>query len=124
MTTNKMTYTTALNAAISALSTNADYSEVCEKLTSLCETVAKRNARKATGERKPTKKQVENEAFKVRILEALTSPMSASDVAAMFDVSVQKVSPLLNRLLADNLVTKTDAKGKAKATFVAVSANA
>lgn len=119
MTTTKMTYAIALSTAINALSADAQYNEVCEKLNALSETLAKRNANK--GERKPTKVQRENEAVKAQILEYMNEPKSASEVAEIMELSVQKVSALLNQMVADKVLTKTPAKGKTKTTFVVAS---
>ena len=118
MTTTKMTYSVALSTAIEALS-SAEFAEVREKLSALRETVEKRNANK--GERKPTKVQRENESIKENLVALLTSNMTASDVAEASGLSMQKVSALLNQMVADKVLTKTPAKGKTKTTFVVAS---
>lgn len=120
MTNTKMTYAIALTSAIDALTSDANYGEVVEKLSALRETLAKRNANK--GERKPTKVQRENESIKEHLVTLLTSHMTASEVADTTGMSVQKVSALLNQMVEDGRVVKTPAKGKVKTSFIAASA--
>lgn len=118
----KMTYTIALSTAISTLSADAQYAEVCEKLTSLRETIEKRNAHKGDAPRTPTKAQRENAEIKTKMVEIFDSPKTASEVAEIMGFSVQKASALLTQMVTDGTLTKTPAKGKQKATFMVADA--
>ena len=73
-----------------------------------------------TADRKPTKAQVENEVIKAGIVEVLgtvAEAYTATEVAGLMDISVQKASQLLRQLIEAGLVSKTEAHGKQKATF-------
>ena len=97
----KITYTVALDVAINAVADEA----VKEKLEALKASIAKRNG----GERKPTKKQIENEGIKARIVELLTDhePMQAKEVAAELELSSsQQASALLRQLVEAGTVEK------------------
>ena len=102
----KMTYVNALDVAINAVADNA---EVAEKLTALRAQIAKKN----TAERKPTKTQVANDALKGQIVDALTEPATASEVAEKFGISNQKASALLTAMVKDGIVERTVEKRKA-----------
>ncbi len=102
--TNKMTYVQALDVAISMTE-----GEVAEKLTALRAQVAKRNS----GERKPTKVQVENQAIRERILEILADKHTATEVAEVLGLTNQKVTALITSLVRAELVERTVEKGKA-----------
>ena len=67
---------------------------------------------------KPTKNQVANEALKADILEFLADgeARTATEIANGIGVTVQKASALLRQMVGDT-VAKTEAKGKAPATF-------
>ena len=112
MTTNKMTYVEALDAAIVALTMdeNTDNTAVVEKLTALRDQTAKRNS----AERKPTKVQVANVGLSEKILEVLrnsATPLTVSEIMArdpeLSTLSNQKVSALLRGLTAQ-VVKTTD----------------
>ena len=106
--TNKMTYVKALEMAISALPEGFD-EEAMEKLIACKASYEKRNASKSKGERKPTKKQIENEGIKARIVELLTDhePMQAKEVAAELELSSsQQASALLRQLVEAGTVEK------------------
>lgn len=72
---------------------------------------AKKNA-----SRKPTKAQVENEAIKARILEAMEEDTrySVSEIQKMVGIETnQKASALVRQLKDNDLVIRTEEKGKA-----------
>ena len=107
-----MTYVDALNVAIATLSD----AEAVEKLSALRDQYVKR----ASAERKPTAKQVENAGFKSDILawmEPGTKYLSVdvakgvpSIVAA--GISVQRVSAMLTQLVNDGAIIRTEDKRK------------
>lgn len=109
---NKMTYVDALTSAIDFLSRNDFDSEVVEKLEACKASYQKRNASK--GERKPSKKQVENEGFKVQILNFLMEDPNllrqAKDVGANFGKSSQWASALLRQMVEAGTVEKVQEK--------------
>lgn len=64
--------------------------------------------------RKPTKVQIANEALKNDILGFIADKtVVIADVAANFDLSTQKVTPLMNALVSDGKLAKTVEKRKA-----------
>ena len=67
---------------------------------------------------KPTKNQVANEGLKADILAILEDgkARTATEIANELGVTVQKASALLRQMVGDT-VAKTEAKGKAPATF-------
>lgn len=76
--------------------------------------------KRASKGRGMTATQKENEVLKEGIVIALTDvedDTTATDLAKVLDVSVQKVSQLLRQLVTDKLVARTEAKGKEKAKF-------
>jgi len=76
--------------------------------------------KRAGAERGETKTQAENVEFKaliVGMLEGVDEGTTATDIATGLDLSVQRVSQLLRQLVLSGEVTRTDAKGKTKATF-------
>ena len=105
---NKMTYVDALTSAIDFLSRNDFDAEVVEKLEACKASYQKRNASK--GERKPSKKQLENEGFKVQILDFLMEDPNllrqAKDVGANFGKSSQWASALLRQMVEAGTVEK------------------
>ena len=74
--------------------------------------IAKLDARNAARKDKPSKKSLENEPIKSKILtEVLTDePKTASEIASEVGISVQKASALLRQMN----VTVTDVKVKGK----------
>lgn len=109
----KLTYVVALNTAISALSADESMTAVVEKLTALRDAQIKRNS----AERKPTKAQVENERLKGIVLCALyDKPQTVTEIMAssaeLSDLSNQKVSALINALVADGKAIKLIEKRK------------
>lgn len=105
--TNKMTYVKALEMALASLPEDFN-SEAREKLEACKASYEKRNASK--GERKPSKKQVENEALKVEILDFLREDPNllrqAKDVGAHFDKSSQWAATLLRQMVEAGTVEK------------------
>lgn len=75
--------------------------------------------KRAKAPRKPSKEQLANVERKERIVEMLrvTPGMTATEVGDELGVTVQRASALLKQLRDEGLVTKTEAKGKVKATF-------
>jgi len=95
----KMTYVNALEMAINGNIT----AEVTEKLTALKAQLEKR----ASGERKPTKAQKENEGVKAQILEVLTHEgKQCKDIAEAVGISGQKCSALLKQLVDGGVAEK------------------
>ena len=89
-----------------AMADNAEVVEFCNHEIALLE---KRYANKST---KPSKKQVENEALKGRIVEVLKSadaPMTISEIKERLgeDFTSQKISALLTQLVKADTVVKT-----------------
>ena len=102
----KLTYTAALNTVLA--NENLE-TEVREKLEALVAQLEKRNAK--AGVRKPTKTQRENATVKesiVALLNTIEEPVQAKVVAEALTLSNQKVSALLNQLVAEGIVTKTE----------------
>ena len=102
----KMTYVTAIDFAINAITDN---DEVVEKLKALKEQIQKKNS----AERKPTKTQKENEVLKNEIVEFLTERRTATEVADRFGVSVNKATAMLTLLKQEGRVTREVEKRKA-----------
>lgn len=95
----KMTYAIAIDNAINGIMDEATR----EKLEALKASLAKRNS----GERKPTKGQIENEALKARILELLGGEgRQCKDIATEMEISGQKCSALLKQLVDTNQIEK------------------
>ncbi len=107
----KLTYVSALEVAINAVSDEA----VKEKLEALKASVAKRNA----GERKPSKAQKENEAIKAEILNFLadgekhTVTEIMAGVPALGEASNQKATALVSALYKAELIKREEIKRKA-----------
>ena len=90
--------------------TEDDYSEIIAGLEHEIELLDNRK----TGERKPTKVQVENETFKASIVEYLTetdAPQTIKAIQAgvpeLSELSNQKMTHLLSALVNGGIVTKT-----------------
>lgn len=112
-TTTKMTYVKALELAIACESLPSD---VREKLEALKEQQVKRNS----ADKKPTAKQVENEALKahvVEVLKGLEKPVTISELMTIDEtlstMSNQKVSALVRQLVEDGKVIRSEDKRKA-----------
>ena len=99
----KMTYVNALEMAINGNITE----EVAEKLTALKAQLEKR----ASGERKPTKAQRENEGVKAEILAVLTSEgKQCKEIAEAVGISGQKCSALLKQMVESGVAEKYSEK--------------
>lgn len=116
-----MTYAMALDTAINFLNENIQYGDdfgaTVEKLEALKAQLAKRSSTKT-----PTKTQKENEVIMERIVDALADVGKAVTVTDLiahgiegFELTNQKVSALLRKLVEAGKVNKT-IKGK-KAMF-------
>lgn len=106
MTTSKMTYAVAIDRAIAG---DVD-AEVVEKLEALKEQLAKRGS----GKKSLTKTQKEGLELMERIVEVLADAedgMTATEVGDAVDVTCQRASALLKKLVADERVRK-DKVGK------------
>lgn len=89
----------------------AEAATLCAKEAAALENVAKRNAEKRAA------KNAENAPLYEQALEFIgTDARTASDVAAVLDVNVQKASSLLRQLVAEGKLTVTDVKVKGKGT--------
>lgn len=121
----KMTNSIALATAIEALSADAKYAEVIEKLTNIKASIDKKNAYK--GEKKPTAKQTENEGLKTDILAYLETVDKATitdlikNVPSLADLSNQKVNAIVRQLKEDNILKREEIKRKAYFSLVSVS---
>lgn len=103
--TNREFYTMVINGTI-----NEDViTHATESLTKLDE----RNAKRAS---KPSKRSVENEPIKAKILEVLTTePKVASEVAELVGISTQKASALLRQIEGLEVIeVKVPKRGKMK----------
>ena len=107
-TMTKMTYVSALEVAINAVSDG----EVKDKLTALKAQIAKKNS----ADRKPTKTQVANEQVKADMVSYLSEQVdgkTAGEIAEVFGISNQKASALLTSLVNDKAVVREVVKRKA-----------
>lgn len=80
-------------------------------------------AKRAGKERGMTATQKENEVVKDFIVEALTGAeagVTATEVATIAEVSVQKATQLLKQLVTEGRVARTEGTGKEKTTFAVV----
>lgn len=74
--------------------------------------------RKTSGPRAKTPTQRENEELAEKIASTFAGKtVTTSDVAQAFNVTTQKVTPILKKMEKEGSVVRTDAKGKMKATF-------
>lgn len=71
---------------------------------------ALKSIRKASGERKPTKKQTENEGIKANIVLTLGEGQTATQVAQGYGISVQKASALLKQMVDAGTVVRVQDK--------------
>ena len=104
----KMTYADAINYALTVV----DNDEVKEKLEALLVSLAKRNSK--TGERKPTKTQVENDAYKATIVAYLTGADAPkcikelqTEIAELAALTNQRITHMLTDLVKVGTLTKT-----------------
>lgn len=88
--------------------------EVIEKAT---ERLEKLDAENEKRKNRVSKKALENEPVKARILEVLgEEPKTATEIGSEVEISTQKASALLRQLVEDGKVEKTDVKVKGKGT--------
>ena len=86
--------------------------EVIEKAT---ERLEKLDAENEKRKNRVSKKALENEPVKARILEVLgEEPKTATEIGKEVEISTQKASALLRQLVNDGKVEKTDVKVKGK----------
>lgn len=72
--------------------------------------IAKLDATNAKRQSKPSKRAVENEPIKAKILEVIGDGSTASDIAPKTEISVQKASALLRQMVADGILSVEDVK--------------
>lgn len=108
----KMTNAKAIAYVIENCTVPQDVAEKLEKILASYE-------KKSSAERKPTATQIANEHLKDVILEVLTEatePMTVSEIikahAELVELSTQKVSPQLAKLVDEKKVVKTTEKRK------------
>ena len=108
----KMTNAKAIAYVIENCTVPQDVAEKLEKILASYE-------KKSSAERKPTATQIANEHLKDVILEVLTEatePMTVSEIikahAELAELSTQKVSPQLAKLVDEKKVVKTTEKRK------------
>lgn len=90
-----------------------------EELVAFAESeIEKMNARNERRANTPSKKAIENEPIKAKIVDFLADrePTVASEIASGLELTVQKVSALCRQLVADETLTVSDVKVKGKGT--------
>lgn len=99
--------------------------EVKDKISRIKASYEKKSA--TTGERKPTATQVANEVIKVALYEAMKDGVTyrVGDMVKEFShidglTSSSKVTAMLTQMLAEGKVARTEEKGKAYYTKIAV----
>lgn len=86
--------------------------EVIEKANELIEKLDAENEKRKN---RVSKKALENEPIKERIVEVLgEEPKTATEIGAEIEISTQKASALLRQLVEAGSVAKTDVKVKGK----------
>ena len=104
--TNREFYTMVANGTL----TEEVIAKANEEITKLDE----RNAKRAS---KPSKKSLENEPIKAKIVEFLAEGSHlASEIASGCEISVQKASTLCGQLVKSGTLNSTDVKVKGKGT--------
>lgn len=98
----KMTITERINGIAYESLTEDDFNFLVER--------ALKSIRKANGERKPTKKQTENEGIKANIVLTLGEGQTATQVAQDYGISVQKASALLKQMVDAGTVVRVQDK--------------
>jgi predicted transcriptional regulator len=88
-----------------------------DDLAEFCEDRIEKLSRKSSGSSKPTKTQIENEGIMdtiVEVLVELDTPTTATAIATdpRVNISGQKVSALLKKLVAEGRVIRTEEKGR------------
>ena len=112
----KLTNVLALEMVLGMAEVQAN-TELVAKLETMKAQFEKKSNRTATGDKKPTKTQQENEVLKGYIMEVLTlnkTPMTIAQIQAedieLKDLTNQKMSALLKQLVDANQVVKTKDK--------------
>ena len=110
--TNREFYTAIVNA-YNIEPTEAQWEELKVFATNAIAKLDERNAKRAS---KPSKRSIENESVKAKILEVLTSePKVVSEVATLVGISTQKASALLRQIEGLEVSeVKVPKKGKQK----------
>lgn len=73
--------------------------------------IARMNEANEKHRNEPTKKQIENEAIKAKILKCLNDePKTASTIALEIEISVQKASALLKQLVNEEKAIQNETK--------------
>jgi predicted HTH transcriptional regulator len=72
--------------------------------------LAQMDATNAKRVSKPSKRAIENEPIKAKILENIGQGCTASEIAPKLEISVQKASALLRQLVTDGTLTAIDVK--------------
>ena len=104
--TNREFYTAIVNGEMN--------DEIVAKAT---EEIAKLDARNAKRSSKPSKKSLENEPIKAKIVEFLASGSHlASEIASGCEISTSKASALCRQLVESGSLTVCDVKVKGKGT--------
>lgn len=114
----KMTYVEALTIAIDTMnSLESPNKEAIDKLIALKESTEKRNNSKSKAE---VAKQSANDELKNVIVEALTNctePVTITEMLALDErfsnLKVQKISPLMRKLLEEGKIKREEMKHKA-----------
>ena len=94
---------------------NSDLNDELKNFAS--EAIAKLDARNAKRASTPSKKSIENEPIKAKIVEYLASGSHlASEIASGCEISVSKASALCRQLVESGSLTVCDVKVKGKGT--------
>ena len=100
--------------ALSYVLENCDVpKDICEKLEKMLASLEK----KSGSERKPTERQTENLQFREIVLSVVDStPRTVSEIRkldpTLADLSNQRMSPIINRMVEDGLLVKSIVKGR------------
>ena len=113
----KLTNVLALEMVLGMAEVQAN-TELVAKLETMKAQFEKKNSSKS-GEKKPTKTQIENEEIKAQILEVMTSePKAIKELQAenksLAEYTNQKLSALLKQLVGENKVERVEEKRTAK----------
>jgi len=112
-----MTKRESFEAIVSVLDGVSDTESLVEFVLHEIELLDKRSS----AERKPSPKDIENDALKSEIVEMLAGrEMNATEIATATGKSVQKVSQLMRQLVDNDSVIRIEGKGKIKTVWTAV----
>ena len=117
---NKMTQKDYYNMIIKVLNGEEVDIEI-DKLVEFCNDRIDKLAKKSSGSKKPTARQIENEDIAniiVTILGELDNPTTVSSIAIDGRIpegakSTQRLAPILKKLCTEGVVVRTEEKGKA-----------